>query len=126
MDFSKYEIKEPYPERPAKPQLSSSHTSAELKHYAVAFDTWEKKRDAWKVAYLLHSSRRREAEEQFKADALESVGWTHRPGRDLVYARAWEQGHSSGLSEVYNELVELTELCAAVVLAHDQDPGIIS
>ena len=126
MEFSKYEINDLYPQRPAKPQLASGHTSAQLKHYAVAFEKWEKLTAAFKEAVASVRSRRLALDAQFKVDALESVGWTHRPGRDLVYAMAWERGHSSGFGSVYSELVELTELCAAVVLAHDQDPGIIS
>lgn len=47
---------------------------------------------------------------QFKADALESVGLTNHPQSEKVWHKAWEDGHSSGYYEVLIKLEELTEI----------------
>jgi hypothetical protein len=58
--------------------------------------------------------------EQFKADAfveldlLElaedgSVVFKHTKA-DLLWEKAWDHGHDNGLSEVWNELLDLSEL----------------
>lgn len=48
---------------------------------------------------------------QFKADALESVGLTDHPQSEKVWRKAWEDGHSSGYYEV---LIQLEELAGMV------------
>lgn len=52
---------------------------------------------------------RRQAEE-LKARLERENGVVNHPKRDLLWAKAWEHGHSAGLSEVeiwYDDLVEL-------------------
>lgn len=48
--------------------------------------------------------------EEFKRAALEYVGLAGHPKAERIYAYAWEQGHSSGLSEVLHYLEDLAEL----------------
>ncbi len=48
--------------------------------------------------------------ERFKTDALEDVGLTGHPKADKAYNLAWEQGHASGLHDVYCHLQSLAEL----------------
>ena len=45
----------------------------------------------------------------FKSEALKSVGLENHPKKDIIYSKAWEDGHSRGYSEVYGKLVELAE-----------------
>lgn len=52
----------------------------------------------------------RRLEDQFKVDLLADLGLTGHPKADKVYALAWQRGHSSGYSEVYNEAIDLAEL----------------
>lgn len=51
-----------------------------------------------------------EKEAQFKADLLEEAGITDHPKADMLFNKAWEQGHSSGYSEVYNCFYDLLDL----------------
>ena len=49
-------------------------------------------------------------EEEFKKDLFEDLGIEFNPKRDKLYSLAWEKGHSSGFSEVYNYACELVDL----------------
>jgi hypothetical protein len=48
--------------------------------------------------------------EKFKADALFDVGLENHPNKDAIYSYAWQEGHSSGYSEVYQYLSDISEL----------------
>jgi hypothetical protein len=48
--------------------------------------------------------------EEFKADLFEEFGVTGNPKADKAYHIAWEHGHSSGFSEIYNFFSDLVEL----------------
>lgn len=39
---------------------------------------------------------------EFTNDIFEDYGVTNHPGRHVMFGKAWENGHSAGLSEVYN------------------------
>lgn len=47
---------------------------------------------------------------KFKADLFDDLGITGHPKAEKLFAIAWEYGHSSGYSEVYNYADELAEL----------------
>lgn len=81
MDYTKYEHKLPF-----------------------AFHTQEK--DVWKAyndeeCYLV---------EMFKQDLFNELGIADNPKREKLFAIAWENGHSSGYSEVFNEAIDLVDL----------------
>jgi hypothetical protein len=63
-------------------------------------------------------------EDQFKVDALVELNllkldaegnevYKH-PKADLLWSKAWDRGHSSGLSEVWFDLEDLSELLSEV------------
>lgn len=47
---------------------------------------------------------------KFKDDALYDLGLTDNPKADLLFSKAWEHGHSSGLYEVFSWMEDLAEL----------------
>lgn len=53
-------------------------------------------------------SNARDAE--FRRELFEEAGVTDNPKADILFSKAWEQGHSSGYSEVYNIFYDLLEL----------------
>lgn len=86
LDFDAYKNKLPYASRKVQPALHE--------------------------AYVRENQR---LEAKFKADALYDVGLQGpngqgHPKADKAFALAWDHGHSSGFSEVYNYLQELAEL----------------
>jgi hypothetical protein len=66
----------------------------------------------------LKAARRKYNEEtgrltaQFRLDLFEDLGISDHPMRDKLYSKAWEDGHSAGLSEVYNVASDLVDLIA--------------
>lgn len=51
-----------------------------------------------------------EMDEKFKRDALKYVRLTGHPKADKAYALAWQEGHSSGYSEVLSYLLRIAEV----------------
>lgn len=52
--------------------------------------------------------------DEFRADALADSGLTGDPAGDVLFDKAWEDGHAHGHSEVLNELERLVDFLAAV------------
>lgn len=51
-----------------------------------------------------------ELHNQFKQELFEELGIADNPKRELLFSRAWEQGHSAGYDEVYTCACDLVEL----------------
>jgi hypothetical protein len=49
-------------------------------------------------------------EEEFRKDLFNDLGITNNPKRDLLYAKAYERGHSSGYSEIADIAEDLVQL----------------
>jgi hypothetical protein len=49
-------------------------------------------------------------EAEFKRDLLDDLGMTDHPKADHLYDLAYQYGHASGYSEIYNYADELAEL----------------
>ena len=43
----------------------------------------------------------------FKRECLDDVGYLNHPKADLIFRRAWSEGHSDGLHSVYSKLSDL-------------------
>ena len=48
--------------------------------------------------------------EQFKIDALDEVGLTGHPKAEEFWTKAYDKGHSYGMSEVFNQLEDMADL----------------
>ncbi len=60
----------------------------------------------------------------FAQDLFKDLGIENHPMRDKLFSKAWEDGHSNGLSEVYNcalNLVDLIELPKGSILITPTD-----
>lgn len=110
MDTSLYQNQMDYPNRPTKPILSRNHTSEDAELYAAMLKTWEKEYAEYQEKLKAYKAHTFELEDQFKRDALDDVGLLNHPKADKIYAKAWEDGHASGLNSVYNALVDLAPL----------------
>ena len=110
MDTSIYQNDMEYPSRPKKPYLAREHSSEDAELYAASLKTWEKEITEYRELVKAHNAETKRLEDQFKHDALDDVGLLNHPKADKIYAKAWEDGHASGLHEVYQELCDLAEL----------------
>lgn len=65
---------------------------------------------AFNAARDLYNTAERASYDTFKQDLFDDLGIASHPMRDALFAKAWEDGHSAGFSEVYNCASNLTDL----------------
>jgi len=103
----------PYPDRPTKPRLLSSHNSIDAKRHAENMVQWEIDNDSYKVAISVYRNEEYDINQIIEAHIKEESGFnTIIPDdkKDKVWRKAWEDGHSNGYSEVYGCLCGLVDL----------------
>jgi len=111
MDFSRYENKMPYPDRPRKPRaLPLRHTVADLEEYSEQFMKYVAERDKYDAHMKRYKEEKRRLFDLFKIDALMELGIEAHPKGYKAFDMAWEEGHSFGYHEVFTILSELAEL----------------
>lgn len=57
-----------------------------------------------------HNAENARIAAEFRKDLFDDLGITDNPKRDLLYAKAYERGHSSGYSEIANVAYDLVDL----------------
>jgi hypothetical protein len=66
--------------------------------------------EGYKSARKRYNDEEIRLDQLFKFDLEEEYGTSGHPKADLLYTKAWERGHSSGLSEVAGVYSDLSEL----------------
>ncbi len=91
---------------------SNSPTLKEIREYADAVEGYEKYEKKRKAAMKKQGNVVPRTGDVLEGFIREMSGLNTIPGkyRDKVYRYAWEQGHSSGYSEVFHYLQELVEI----------------
>lgn len=114
MDYDKYKTKLDWPTRPKAPAVldkkASSLTADELATLAQVkadYDAAVVQHTADVKAYREDQAK---LENDFRRDLIAEFGMTGHPMADKVYGKAWEHGHSSGLSSVYFWFDEFMEV----------------
>lgn len=111
MNYEKYQNKISYPEKPKKPFIDSKIATPRMyREHAAALEFYEIEKEKYDEKRKAYDEEDYRLEQEFKKNALEEVGLTNHPKADKIYAYAWQEGHSSGFSEVFNTLLELSEL----------------
>ena len=110
MNFEKYKNKMPYPCRSMKPRIPYSEKPKDFIEYAKKLEQWGVDFKKQKKAMLEYKKEEARLLEIFKNDAFEYLGISDNPKRELLYSKAWEEGHSSGLREVFEWMEDLSEL----------------
>lgn len=100
-----------FPKTPKKP-IANISNSSNAKQYAIELEEYEKKYAEYEVRYFEYKKVKFAIENVAVEFIKEMSGLNEIPEqyRDKVYSKAYEYGHSSGLSEVYNTLVDLVEI----------------
>jgi hypothetical protein len=117
LNFDDYRNTDRYPERPKVPsnQLKTPEDfrkhADELEQYNIAKKKWLEDSQVW-------AEKAAELDKKFKVDALNELF-----GKDVerfpkiinkLWALAYEEGHSSGNSGVYNSLVDYVDIVEAI------------
>lgn len=97
----------PYPEMPKPPNREGYKTGRE---YGKAVGDYEEAKAAMRIARTAWNTGQAEAEEWFKAELAKILRLEGHPKFDALYRIAWQEGHSSGFSEVANYADTLAEL----------------
>jgi hypothetical protein len=109
-----YRNTDDWPKTPVKPipvfSLVTEANAADLRAYASSLEAWEieaaiakQKQDSWTEK---HST----LENQFRTDLEAETGMTDHPKAELLYWKAYERGHSSGVDGVYDAYMNMLEL----------------
>lgn len=102
-----------YIQRPSKPILASKHTAVEVKEYAKNLEQYDIDLAEYSVKEKADNEVRialNEVLEDYIKDMSGLYDIVPKANQNKVWAYAWQQGHSSGYSEIYNYLQELVEL----------------
>jgi len=97
------------PKRPTSPSITSSTPEAfhqfgdELEAYNIA-------RTAWLLKHREVTINEGNIYDEFKLEVFKELGIENNPKKELLYSKAWELGHSSGFSEIWNYATDLVEL----------------
>lgn len=100
-----------FPKAPKKP-IANISNSSNAKQYAIELEEYEKKYAEYEVRCFEYKKVKIAIENVAVEFIKEMSGLNEIPEqyRDKVYSKAYEYGHSGGLSEVYNTLVDLVEI----------------
>jgi hypothetical protein len=63
-----------------------------------------------KAQRILYFEDRKRLEEEFKKDLFTDLNLVGHPKAELLYAKAYQLGQSSGYTEIYNYMIELEDL----------------
>lgn len=110
LEANAYRNPEPYPQAPRKPRLSAGATPAEVRAHADALEAYDEAMKKHRDAMAGYYARTAALEAEFRLDLESAFDMVGHAKADLLYAKAWQRGHSGGLHEVaqeYNDLVEL-------------------
>lgn len=96
-----YTNKTVWPKTPVKPTLDRKGGADAADDYAKKLREYEKAMPAYREARDAYRAEDNRLTQQFRADLEAEYGLTGHPKADKLWNLAWEEGHSSGLNEVY-------------------------
>jgi hypothetical protein len=115
MDINKYyerlkAIK--YPDKPKRPTpLSPSDTTPNcFRLFADELEVYTVAKANWLLEHKKCARKEMDIYDEFKLEVFKQLGIEDNPKKELFYSKAWELGHSSGLSDVWNYATDLVEL----------------
>lgn len=101
------------PREPRLPELAGKPSQTQfdaLDKYKADLIAYESELELWKKENTAHAQDAGRLTAEFKDDLIEELGINFNPKRDLLFSKAWERGHGSGLHEVLNIAEDLVEL----------------
>lgn len=112
LEANAYRNKNPYPEKPKKPYLNRDSGPDGFRAHADALEIYDNRMKIFREEVAHYNAISASLENDFRNDLEEYFGVTTNPKKDILYWKAYQHGHSSGLHEianVYSDLVELIQ-----------------
>lgn len=110
MYFPNYKNKLEYPKMPSRPLLSRKPTVKEAEEFVEKLRVYTQQEIEYKAKKEKYVKEEGRLHNLFKADCLKEVGLENHPKKDKIFSYAWQKGHSSGYSEVFYYLSEVSEI----------------
>jgi hypothetical protein len=109
------------PKIPKKPRLVPGHNSIQALNYAEALVVYEQKKANHTGLMKAYREDAAAAHSLFKWACLMDISGLctdlrpkYLQATKIAWTMAWDRGHSAGLHEVYQELLELSELLKCI------------
>lgn len=103
-----------HPSRPARPAIMrkfvSDLTPDEVASLPGVIADYAKEMNAYKISLEQHNAAEAKKVEDLRRQCETKFGMVGHPKAELLWSKAWEQGHSNGLQEVYNAYGDLVDL----------------
>lgn len=112
MDFAKYEVEVTCPKCPSKPVLNVSLKDVTAKDYeemAKKMKVYEKEMEKYEVLQKVYQAQKNELMETFIYDLFVENGVEDKEKGDIIFAKAWDEGHSEGYCAVANKFEDLVD-----------------
>jgi len=109
----KYENKLPYPSKPTQKDIEEAmvNFTGNLQQLKTEKEVTEIRLMAeYRQAQNNYHLETHRLNKLFQSDLAEDFGVTGHPKEQKLFELAWEHGHSSGYSDVYNYYVDFVEL----------------
>lgn len=104
----------PYPVRPPEPVVlrkrAAELTADELANFTATKERHEQSIEAFNAARVVYNQETGRLQNQLRLDLEDEHGVSGNPKAGLLWDKAWDRGHGSGLGDVisvYGDLVEL-------------------
>jgi hypothetical protein len=104
------------PIKPTKPRHDMNANSATIRVYADALETYEKDIAVYESDFRVYKMLKQERYEMFKEELFADANLT-RKQFEVIYSRAWDEGHSCGLQEVENHFYDLCDFIEQIEAA---------
>lgn len=89
------------PDKPVKPRLERNPTAIEARAFADALEEYEREMRAYNENLTWYRSEKNCLQIKFQNKLKEDYGLSNEEF-DVIWAEAWDNGHSAGLHEVYS------------------------
>ena len=101
-----------FPIRPSKPGAFDRNDPQSLRDFADRMEVYNERKDSYTRDLAAYRAKVRDRRDDLKEDLGTSFDLTASQ-TEVVFAKAWEDGHSGGVSEVINLFGELVDLVEA-------------
>lgn len=108
-----YTFRLPRPENPEKPHLSHQHSLGDARVYLMALEQYEINKAEYYQLNAAYQTINKKINDIIMDFLWDISGLKYLPNtvkKDRVWSKAYEDGHSEGMYEVYLKLISLVDL----------------
>lgn len=100
-----------YPDRPQKPVVKNRDDPASIRRYADKLESYYAAADKYRIDKQVYRDTIKERKQELMLD-LAAENELSPAQAEVLFYKAWEEGHSGGISEVIDSFTSLVDLIA--------------